>query len=226
MDKKIKINSTHIMLALVVATALVMSINSYQLSKIAGKTTFVTAETKVDLAGGLSFSTPTGTPKIYGKELQVSYDDVDPYDPVKANTVIKKLGDLDRSITLNEEQKQRYINILYKMNNGISCEYCCGARAIIFENGQPACGCAHSYAMRGLTKYLITKHGNEFSDEEMLAEVGKWKSLFFPNQIANKAKLLEENGLETDIVSLTSNKYRGIEKQLAGGNAGGMVGGC
>ena len=218
-----KISTTHITLGLMVLTGIVMANNTYQLSTL-GVSTSQSGTAEVNLLG--SYEKPSGTPEIYGEELGVSYDDVDPYDPVRANAVISKLGNLDRSITLEGNDKERYINALYKLENGISCEYCCGARSIIFENGEPACGCAHSYAMRGLAKYLITEHGDEYTDAEILEEIGKWKALFFPNQISNKATILEENGLETDMVSLTSNKYRGVEKQVAGGSAGGMVGGC
>src|SRR3989344_5359267 len=86
---------------------------------------------------------PTGAPKIYGKELGVSYDDISPNDPRKADATIDVLGNLDTSINLEGADLQRYIDIASQ----ISCEYCCGAESVIFSNGQPACGCAHSYAM-------------------------------------------------------------------------------
>ncbi len=167
---------------------------------------------------------PQGAPKIYGSELGISFDDVSPQDQQKADTTIRKLGQLDQTITLNEKDKKRYISILYELNSGISCEYCCGARSIIFDTGEPACGCAHSYAMRGLVKYLITKHGAEFTDEQIQEELGKWKTLFFPGQIGLKAEILASKGVSVDYVSLTSNKYRGAEKGAQSG--GGMVGGC
>ena len=163
---------------------------------------------------------PTGTPKIYGKELGVSYDDISPNDPRKADATIGVLGDLDVSIELEGADLQRYIDIASQ----ISCEYCCGAKSIIFDNGQAACGCAHSYAMRGLAKYLITKHGNEFSDDEILSELGKWKVLFFPGIHETKAAALKSQGIELNYINLASNKYRGIEKGAS--SSGGMVGGC
>ena len=110
-----------------------------------------------------------------------------------------------------------------RIEKKIRCEYCCGAPSVIFDNGQAACGCAHSYAMRGIAKYLITEHADEYSDEEILAEMGKWKVLFFPQQHMAKAAALEGKGIEADYVNLASNKYRGIEK---GSEQGGMVGGC
>ena len=163
---------------------------------------------------------PTGTPAIYGNELGVSYDSVSSTNPTLANQVIAKLGNLDRTITLQGDDLQRYIDIASK----ISCEYCCGATSVIFSNGEPACGCAHSYAMRGLAKYLITQHGDQYTDEEILGEMGKWKVLFFPGIHEQKAQVMQAQGISTDYVSLTSNQYRGIEKGQA--SSGDMVGGC
>ncbi len=163
---------------------------------------------------------PSGVPKIYGKELGVSYDDVSPNDPRKADSTIGVLGNLDNSITLTGDNLQRYISIASQ----ISCEYCCGAESIIFSNGQAACGCAHSYAMRGLAKYLIKNHASEFSDDEILEELGKWKVLFFPGIHETKATALKSQGIELNYINLASNKYRGIEQGQQA--SGGMVGGC
>ena len=208
-------------LGLLVIALLVVIFNSYQLAQIGQIERSVTANT---IAGTTSSVIPTGVPGIYGSELGISFDDVSTLDPNKADATIKKLGNLDTSITLSGADKERYINVLYKMENGMSCEYCCGARAIIFENGEPACGCAHSYAMRGLAKYLITNHGEEYSDAELLEEVGKWKVLFFPGIHETKAAVLESQGIELNYINLASNKYRGIEQGQSSG--GSMVGGC
>ncbi len=193
---------------------------------------------------------PEGTPRVYGKELSVSYDDVSATNQRLADATINKLGDLDNKIKLTEEELERYVSIVSQ----ISCEYCCGAQSIIVRQedvdnmnakidaaikegqiteeeasqyrtkaGEPACGCAHSFAMRGLAKYLITEHGNEFTDDEILEELGKWKTLFFPGQMQQKAEALKENGIEFNYINLASNKYRGIEQ---GNSGGGMVGGC
>ena len=80
------------------------------------------------------------------------------------------------SETLTGADLERYINVLYTLENGMSCEFCCGARSIIFEDGKAACGCAHSFAMRGLAKHLILNHGDEYTDLEMLGEIGKWSA--------------------------------------------------
>lgn len=164
---------------------------------------------------------PNGDPKLYGEELGIRYDDVSPNDPRKADATIAVLKKLDLTINLEGENLKRYIGITTQ----ISCEYCCGAKAIVFENGQPACGCAHSYAMRGLAKYLITNHGAQYTDDQILEELGKWKVLFFPGIHETKASVLKSQGIDFNYINLASNKYRGIEKgQAAAGNA--MVGGC
>lgn len=203
-------------------TLLLVGFNSYQIQQLTTPTTMM-AGTTTQLAAGPGGVIPTGVPEVYGAELAVSYDDVSAQDPRKADATIRTLAQIDRSVELSGADLERYVNILYHLENGMSCEYCCGARSIIFADGKAACGCAHSYAMRGLTKYLITEHGAEYSDEEILAEVGKWKVLFFPTQLQQKALILESQGIETNYVNLASNKYRGIEKGTAGG---GMVGGC
>lgn len=162
---------------------------------------------------------PTGTPEVYGEELGISYNDVSPADPRKADSAIFKLRSYE-DMKLNNEQMQRYI----KIAGSISCEYCCGAKSIIFSNGERACGCAHSYSMRGLAKYLLTNNP-EMSDEEILSELGKWKVLFFPGIHEQKARVLEANGIDsTNYINLASNLYRGIEQGQTSG--GGMVGGC
>jgi len=122
---------------------------------------------------------------------------------------------------LSAEQQQNYI----KIGMSIACEYCCGARSVIFETGEAACGCAHSYAMRGVTKYLLTEHPAEYTDAQILEEVGKWKTLFFPGILAQKAQVLQQKGVELNYINIASNKYRGIENQAATGT-GAMVGGC
>ena len=163
---------------------------------------------------------PTGVPEIYGSELKISYDDVSAATPQKADATIGIMSKYDKSLTLSGDDLQRYIDITTQ----ISCEYCCGAASITFKDGKPACGCAHSYAMRGLAKYLITEHGNEYTDDEILAELGKWKVLFFPGIHETKAAALKSQDIEINYINLASNKYRGIEKGTS--SSGGMVGGC
>ena len=165
--------------------------------------------------------TPKGIPEIYGKELGVSFDDVSAENPEKADATLGKMGTLDRQISLSGKDKERYISIASK----ISCEYCCGADSVITSDGKAACGCSHSAAMRGIAKYLIKNHPSEYTDDQILEEMGKWKTLSFPGKIAAKAAVLQGKGIELNYINLASNKYRGIENE-APASAGGMVGGC
>ncbi len=162
---------------------------------------------------------PKGIPAVYGNELGVSYDDVSPNDAQLADQTINKIAVYDNSISLSGDGLQRYISVASQ----ISCEYCCGAQSIIFNDGNAACGCAHSAAMRGLAKYLIQNHP-DMSDDAVLEELGKWKTLFFPSILSQKAQVLKEKGIEINYINLASNKYRGIESGSASG--GSMVGGC
>ncbi len=169
---------------------------------------------------------PQGVPAIYGTELGVTYSD-----PVNSMNTLAALDDgkgLPDTI-----QNQRYVSIASQM----ACEYCCGANTLIAGDGSAACGCAHSYAMRGLAKYLVVKHGSEFTDEQILAELGKWKTLFFPKQILTKAIEFSSAGKDISIIDLTSNEFRGFTApaQAASGgqsavgsiaNLPNMVGGC
>ena len=194
--------------------------NSFEQVKISGAVTGGTTATS-----SLPQVIPKGTPAIYGAEIGVSYDDISSADSRRTETVINMLAAYDVNIQLETADLQRYIGIAGQ----ISCEYCCGTDSVIFTTdagqykaGDAACGCAHSYAMRGVAKYLITQHGDEFDDNQILEEMGKWKTLFFPTQITQKAKILQDQGIELNYVNLASNKYRGIEQ---GSGSGGMVGG-
>jgi len=166
---------------------------------------------------------PKGTPDIYGSELGVSYNDVSASNPQLADATMVKLTQYE-DMKLNSAQMERYV----KIGSSIACEYCCGAETLVFSNGERACGCAHSYAMRGLAKYLLTKHP-EMTDLEILNELGKWKVLFFPGIHEKKAEVLKANGIDyTNYVNLASNLYRGAENQASTSSSGSsqMVGGC
>ncbi len=198
---------------------------TYNIGKIYGSngsssiTGAVTSVTGIGTVSALDVS-PKGVPEIYGSELGVSYDDVSPNNPQLADATIEKLSKYEDD-TLSSDLMTRYI----KIGSSISCEYCCGAQAIIFSNGQRACGCAHSYAMRGLAKYLLKNHA-DMTDDAILEELGKWKVLFFPGVHSQKAEALKSKGVELNYINLASNKYRGAEKGQSSGSGGAMVGGC
>ena len=141
------------------------------------------------------------------------------------------LGYGNNKPALSAEEKKRYTDI----NLRISCEFCCGAKAIVFENGEASCGCAHSQAMRGLTAYLIKNHGAEYTDNQILRELAIWKGRYFPKQMIQKMSDQIQSGQYTpDIASLLLDvklpKY-GANSQSAPvpsdiKNLPSMVGGC
>lgn len=147
---------------------------------------------------------PRGVPAAYGSELGVSYDT-----PVAS---MQKLAALDDGKGMADPaMNARYV----KLGSMIACEYCCGAQTLVDGSGNAACGCAHSYAMRGLLKYLIQKHSS-MTDDQMLTEMGNWKILFFPQPMLSKALQFESAGKDLNIVDLTSNKYHGFTAPSSG----------
>jgi len=240
-EKKIAIKTESVLYSLIIATVLLLAYNQMTLfnmeNSIAGlgpkmdqlQTAALSRQTvtaQQPVAAKPQFSDtqvqamvgkiiPTGVPAIYGKELSVSYDD-----PV---TAINQLGKFDKTLQLSGDKLQRYINV----TNKISCEYCCGVTAITRKDGTAACDCAHSGAMRGLAKYMLTNHDSEITDEQLLQELGKWKALFFPQQVIQKALLLEAAGQNADILSATVN-YVATPASTGAGVSGlpGQVGGC
>ncbi len=247
-NKKQRIKGDTIVTSLLAIALILMVFNQFQLLTLKSG--------DMNLATGMVTAnaqdvTPKGVPEIYGDELKISYDDVSPNDPDKADKTIEILSNFDRTLTLDGKDLERYIAV----GSEISCEYCCGAKSIVFskkdaderelaiqdaitknqitkdqaesyqiEAGAAACGCAHSYAMRGLAKYLIVNHAEEYSDEEILHELAKWKTLFFPGQMNAKASAMKDKEIPFSYSNLGSNAYRGIESEKS--TSGDMVGGC
>jgi len=221
--------------------------NQFQLFTINPSNNVVTGISLV----GASEIIPVGVPEVYGKELGISYDFVNSNNPQLADQTINIMGNIDRSIVLTGDDLKRYVDIVSDISCEYCCG---AMSIIFTEDdvkkvdaqievaiksgkltqgeakqykrmaGDAACGCAHSFAMRGLAKYLITEHGDEFSDEEIMSELAKWKVLYFPAQMTAKAEVMKERGIEFSYVNLGSNKYRDIEKGAVSGS--GMVGGC
>ena len=68
--------------------------------------------------------------------------------------------------------------------NGISCEFCCGLGAqAVDEDGEMMCACAHLPSMLSVTLALM--RDTDYSDAEILREVMKWKTAFFPQDMIN-----------------------------------------
>jgi hypothetical protein len=92
---------------------------------------------------------PSGVPDVYGQELDISFDQVqEAIDKVRVFG--PTYGEGGKKIILTGQDLERYINI----GSQTACQYCCGARTLVSENGEAACGCAHSQMMRGLAAYF------------------------------------------------------------------------
>ncbi len=120
---------------------------------------------------------PTGTPD-YGAELGVSFDN-----PIESLAVLSKMyPSLKAEVQKNNpEGWERFMNLASKPV-GISCEYCCGVGTIgINKKGDSACGCQHNPALLTIALYLSAY--TDYSDGEILREVMKWKTLFFPQKM-------------------------------------------
>ncbi len=120
---------------------------------------------------------PSGTPE-YGEPLGVSFDD-----PV---TSLSTLASMYRGLQAevqksNPEAWERFLNLASKPV-GISCEYCCGVGPIgIDKNGNSRCGCQHNPALLSVALYLTAY--TDYSEGEILREVMRWKTLFFPKNM-------------------------------------------
>jgi len=145
---------------------------------------------------------PTGTPD-YGEQLGVSFDD-----PVNSLATLSRMyrglkAEVEQN---NPEGFKRFMNLASRPV-GISCEYCCGLQAVgIDSKGNSACGCQHNPALLSIAMYLSAY--TDYSDAEILREVMRWKTLFFPKNMIELGASLAGG----DVSSL---------KELPG-----MVGGC
>ena len=120
---------------------------------------------------------PTGTPD-YGADLGVSFDD-----PIGSLTTLSKMyRPLKAEVQKNNpEAWQRFFTLAQKPV-GISCEYCCGITSVgINKNGDSACGCQHNPALLTVALYLTTY--TDYSEGDILREVMRWKTLFFPKDM-------------------------------------------
>jgi hypothetical protein len=129
----------------------------------------------VDLAAIAKEIMPQGIPAVYGAELEVSFDNA-----AAAIAVLAPHEQDARPMKLEGKKLERYI----KIGHMTSCEFCCGAKTLVFPDGSRACGCAHSAAMRGVVAYLLDT--TDMTDEQILAEANKWKARFFPGPTAQK----------------------------------------
>lgn len=144
---------------------------------------------------------PTGIPE-YGQEMGVSFDD-----PVNSlNLMANAYPALKNEAKANPDIWKRYIALAAEPR-GISCEFCCGVGPQgISKEGEALCGCSHAPAVQTVTLWLMLNRPN-YSDAEILREVMRWKTIFFPKNMIELG--LEVSGKSADDLELP-----------------GMVGGC
>lgn len=190
-EKKIPDSLIFILIGIIIGASLVYSYYNLKISRNGEKTPQTILEERpkavpdlgnlgAEAAAYLKFKEiknsfiPTGIPDVYGQGLNISFDQVQeainivaPFDPTYGQ----------KKITLTGDDLKRYIDV----GSQIACEFCCGVKTLVFENGEAACGCDHSQMMRGLAAYLIKNHP-EISNEQILEELKKWKITYFPKQ--------------------------------------------
>ena len=224
---KMKADKNSKLLLLVAVAAVVIMFNQWQimaLSDSGGVSSQKGSKLSVKLSGdtvqdAIKAVIPTGTPE-YGPELGVSFDD-----PVNSLEILAKLDRQVPTGSLTEEEKARFINI----GTRISCEFCCGAPAVLDSSGRALCGCAHAQSFLGLSKYLVKNHPGEWTDEQILLELTKWKALYYPRNMVEKAVAALENGMELTPDVLND---RDLLRKISAGDTSSigelptMVGGC
>lgn len=151
----------------------------------------------------MAFMIPSGMPSYSDALGGVTFDE-----PIKSMEYLARwYQPLSAEIReKNPEIWKRYI-ALAAAPRGISCEYCCGiGPQAIDSTGRIMCGCQHVPALQAVTLGLIKY--TDYSDAEVLREVMRWKTMFFPQNMVKVA--LEVAGKDpTSLQSLP-----------------GMVGGC
>ncbi len=122
---------------------------------------------------------PIGTPfyALEGDAAQkikgVSFDDPLTSQKVWASLLGSRRFGTENAIQLNPEEEKRW----QKLTSVFTCDFCCGGPNSVTTINR--CGCAHSYAWQGMTKFFI-KFYPSYSDEQILGEMTKWKALWYP----------------------------------------------
>ncbi len=122
---------------------------------------------------------PKGTPE-YTKIFDNSISFNKPV--VSLNYLAKRYFSLKKEVKeSNPKAWERYVK-LASSPIGISCEFCCGVGpAGVDKNGNLRCGCQHNPALQTIALGLIAY--TDMSDAEVIREVMKWKTIFFPRDM-------------------------------------------
>lgn len=121
---------------------------------------------------------PTGTPFYAPKG--VTFDEgvksLDAWQPYEKQT------------QLSDALQKRYDKIIGTM----TCDYCCGSadRVTIINN----CGCKHAGAFRSITKLLLKDYADQYSDEQIIGELQRWKGVWYPKGVVEDYLLATGRG--------------------------------
>lgn len=110
---------------------------------------------------------PSGTP-FYAPE-GISFDD--------AEGSLTAWGRYEDEILLDVELQARWEEITSTM----TCDYCCGSPNSVTVINR--CGCDHAKAFRSIAKYLLSNYGSEYSNEEIIGELHRWKGAWYPKGV-------------------------------------------
>lgn len=120
---------------------------------------------------------PTGTPD-YGAGLGVSFDTPEE----SLATLAQMYPSLKKEVQQNNPTAWARYMKLASMPGGMSCEFCCGIGAVgIDKQGNSACGCQHNPAILSVGLWLTAN--TDYTDAEIMREVMRWKTLFFPQKM-------------------------------------------
>jgi hypothetical protein len=130
----------------------------------------------------MNFMVPSGTPEYSEVMGGITFDD-----PVSSMEYLAKwFRSLSQEVRANDMDTWKRYVAMASEPRGVSCEYCCGLGATgADKNGNSVCGCKHNPALLGLTLGLMKN--TDYTDAEVLREVMKWKTMFFPKNMVEVA---------------------------------------
>ena len=166
-----------------------------------------------DLLGGISFDEPIVSQQVWA-----------------AFTGSNRFAKFGEKVELSPEQEQRWNTL----TGVFTCDYCCGGPTRVTTINR--CGCAHAYAWQGMARFFIKYYGDQYTDEEILGEMTRWKGLWYPKGMIQDYLVYSGNA---NANTLNHGGSAGIAAQFAGEGDGsssasiseienlpGMVGGC
>lgn len=161
---------------------------------------------------------PVGTPFYAQNEAAGATFD----DPLSSLTIWPRV---EKAVQLDATQTDRWNRLVSQQ----TCDFCCGGpNSVTIVN---RCGCTHAAASRGISKFLVKYHGDQYSDDEILGEARRWQAVWYPKGLVQDHLVFTG---AADANSLSQGGSVGIKAQFAGQGGAAvdlsqmpeMVGGC